>query len=490
MSAPTVTYPPTATSVQGQQLPQTVSHAYPSKYDKQPANLPSSRVHAPKSSNNQRVPVHTNLPTTVPSDLVPPATTWQASQHVPYTIHPTAWRTVSARGPAPFYPTEVTYQLPASNTLLTWESRHFRRQTEQRLVANVPSSVAERRAALGLPWYKRLVKVDLKRWNWWAILNFNVGSHALVYAAVCLFIPFFNTGNGVYEANTGWSSNFLAAVFWIAGCFCEIMALATVNDTGKWYTRPTPLLPSNKRKVDPHVYDCQYIDRLTPRSSFSVLVRRIDVWIVAFRLVGVLAFTVAAVAFSGAFTALTWADLVGAVFMMYVVAAVCFICAAWLTIAESCHGWMPLVNGSLSRSLGSVEWWANWLYFLGSWALLAYAICLWKQPDLLGQRFGPARPAIPYLIFAVLFTVMDWLHAVEQGERCEFEMGPNQQTEPATHALAGQQSVAAAGVAEPTVVGGVGYGMGASGVMVAEDSQVQDYRVDIRSPRHGGSVAA
>ena len=481
MSTPTVTYPPPAESAQGQQLPQTASYSYPSKYDKQPTNLPSSRQPGLKSAANHRVPVHTNLPTTVPSDLVPPTATWQVAQHVPYTIHPTAWRTVSSSGPAPFYPTEVVYQLPASGTLLSWESRPFRRQTEQSLLSNIPSSVAERRAALHLPWYKRLIKVDLRRWSWWAVLNFNIGSHALVYAGVCLFIDYFNTDNGVYEANTGWSSNFLAACFWLAACFCEIMALATENESGKWYTRPTPLLPRNQRKVDPHVYDCQYIDRITPRSSVGMLLRRIDVWIVALRLVGVLAFTVAAVAFSGAFTNLSWAAQIGAVFVMYIVAAACFLAAAILTLAECCHSWVPLRRGSLYQSITSLEWLSSVLYILGSLSLLAYAITLWKEPSLLDQRQGPA---IPYLIFACLFTVMDWLHAVEQGERCEFEMGPNQQTEPATHAMP-QQQLTANGVAETTVVGAP------NGTLVssAEESQANDYRVDIRSPRHLQTVA-
>ena len=468
-------------SKQDQVPSQAATFSYPNKYDTQPSNMPSSRQHAPKSSNNHRVPLHTNLPTTVPSDLVPPNATWQVSQHVPYTIHPTAWRTVSARGPAPFV-TEVVYQLPASGTLLTWESREFRRQTEQRLVANIPSSVAERRAALELPWYKRLLKVDLKRWNWWAILNFNVGSHALLYAAVCLFISYFNTDNGVYEANTGWSSNFLAACFWIAACFCEIMALATANESSKWYTRPSPLLPKNKRKVDPHVYDCQYIGRITPRNTVGMLLRRIDVWIVAFRLLGVLAFTVGTVAFTGAFTNLTWADLIGAVFIMYIVAGACFLVAAILSLAETCHGWVPLRHGSLLRSITSLEWVSCVLYVLGSLALIAYGITLWKMPDLLDQRQGPA---IPYIIFAALFTAMDWLHAVEQGERCEWEMGPNQQTEPATHAMYQQHQTAPTGVAETTVVSAPNGTVAG----LAEESQANDYRVDIRSPRHVQTAA-
>ena len=111
-------------------------------------------------------------------------------------------------------------------------------------------------------------------------------------------------------------------------------------------------------------------------------------------------------------------------------------------------------------------------------SLIAYAITLWKQPDLLDQRQGPA---IPYVIFAALFTVMDWFHAVEQGERCEFELGPNQQTE----AMLAQQQPTAAGVAEPTVLGVPNSGMGSA----AEESQAQDYRVDIRSPRHVKTVA-
>ena len=478
----TVTRPAATTSDPAKQPAQPATHVYSGKYDTQPSGLPSSRVHPPKSANNHRVPVHTSLPTTVPSDLVPPNTAWQVSQHVPHTIHPTSWRVVSARGPAPFTPTEVVYQLPASGTLLTFESREFRRQTEQQLVANVPSAVAERRAALTLPWYKRLIKIDIRRWNWWAILNFNIGSHALVYAAISLFIHYFNTGNGVYEANTGWSSIFLAAVFWLGGCFCEIMALATANETAKWYTRPTPLLPSHQRNIDQHVYDCQYIDRITPASTPAMLLRRIDVWIVAFRLLGVLAFTAASVAFSGAFTNLSWADLIGSVFLMYIVAGACFMFAAILSLAETSHSWLMLRHGSLYRSITSLEWVSCLLYLLGSLALLAYGITLWKEPSLLDQRRGPA---IPFIIFSVLFTLMDWLHAVEQGERCEFEMGPNQQTEPATHAMYGQQEMAPAGVAETTVVGAPNGT--ASGL--AEESQANDYRVDIRSPRHVQTVA-
>ena len=475
----TVAHPPAASSAQVEQPP---AFAYTNKFDKQPANLPSSCQRGVKSSHNHRVPVHTSLPTTVPSDLVPPHSAWQSSQHVPHCIHPSSWRVVSARGPAPFV-TEVVYQLPATGTLLSWESREYRRQTEQRLLANIPPSVAERRAALQLPWYKRVVKLDIRRWSWWAVLNSNVGSHALVYAAICMFINFFNTDNGVYEANTGWSSNFLAAIFWLGGCFCEIMALDTANEAAKWYTAPTPLLPKHQRLVDPHVYDCAYIDRLTPRNTVGMLLRRIDVWIVAFRLIAVLTFTVAAVAFSGSFTSLSWASQIGAVFLIYILSGACFLVAALLSLAEACHSWVPLRQRSLVRSATSLEWWSCVLFVLGSLALLAYGVALWKLPSLLDQRAGPA---IPYLLFAVLFTLMDWLHAIEQGERCQFELGPNQQTEPATHSLhQQQQQTAAPGVAEATVVGAPkGYAGGP-----AEESALHNHRVDIQAPQYAPSTA-
>ena len=73
------------------------------------------------------------------------------------------------------------------------------------------------------------------------------------------------------------------------------------------------------------------------------------------------------------------------------------------------------------------------LYILGSLSLLAYAIMLWKEPSLLDQRQGPA---IPYLIFAcALHRLWTGCTPSSKASDASSRWDPNQQTEPATHAM-------------------------------------------------------
>lgn len=290
---------------------------------------------------------------------------------------------------------------------------------------SVPADVQKRRNELRHHWWQRILSVHIKRWSWWAVLWFNVGSHIFIYAAVCLFIPFFNTDRGVYQANTGWSSNVLAVAFWLAANLCEIMAIRTARPASKWFQVPHPLLPWNKRKINPHVYDCAYVDNPTPSFNPFAVVWRVDIWIPMLRMIAVLAFLIETISYSGAFN-LTDTHRTDVVFVMGFLASGLFIITAYLSLAECCHQWIP-VKKSIYSSWTFLDYWINVLNLLASFALLAYFIDLWYQPDLLDQRQGPAYP---YLIMAVLFTASDWLQAIEQGEEFYFEQR-NIQTAPA-----------------------------------------------------------
>ena len=345
----------------------------------------------PTSAQSTPVPISATLPVTIPSDLIPASASWTASVANPFLIHPTTWTELSSTGPFPFT-TLVTYQLPQSGALATWEARRHRRQVEQ-FSANVPAAVEERRAALARPWWSRILRVHLKRWSWWAVLWFNVGSHALVYAAICLFIPYFNdNGRGIYQANTGWSSNVLAAIFWLAGSLFELAALLTEKPASKWYQVPRPMLSSNRKKVDPRVYDCAYVDDPTAQWKARAVLRRMDFWIILIRMAGFCAFVVATVAYSGAFT-LDHSTRIAFVFAAGIFAATMLLIGNYMSLAECCHQWAPVKRGmGLGASLRFMDWWINVLATLASLALLAYYIDLTCQPQLLDPAPGPGVP--------------------------------------------------------------------------------------------------
>ena len=325
---------------------------------------------------------------------------------------------MGSAGPWPFT-TQVTYRLP-SGVELSWESRKHRRQVEQDVVSDPGPAVKERRAALRNGWWQRALRIHAYRWSWWAVLWFNVGSHAFVYAAICLFIPYFNDSRSIFEANTGWSSQVLGVGFWLAGCLFEFMAVFTTSPASKWYQRPKPLLPSNRRKHDPFIYQDAYVSNMARPWTIRRCFDRMDLVIPVMRTIGTLLFLVATVAYSGSFT-LTSHQRIGLVFVCGIVGSVFLFISAYLGLVECCHRWLPF-QYPVVDSFRHLGWWTNVLTIFGSLALLAYYITLTVQPSLLDQRQGPAYP---YIVFAVLYTVSDWFQAVEQGELYRWELGPN-----------------------------------------------------------------
>ena len=456
VNGPTSSYPSTTSS-----LPPSKS-SYPT--------TASAALPTPTSSHSTPVPISSTLPTTVPSDLIPPSATWVPSTTIPTLLHPSTWTETSNAGPAPFT-SLLSYRLPSSNAEVTWEARKHRRQVEQLCVSNLPASVEAKRAERTRPWWNRLHLIHLKRWSWWAVLWYNVGSHALVYAAICLFIPYFNTDTGIYQANTGWSSNVLAAVFWLTGIVFEIMAAWSVRPVGKWYQVPKPLLKRNQRKVDPRVYDCAYVE--DPRSAWRMgaFGQRLEGWILTARLLGVLCFVIATVSYSGAFS-LTHGQRVGLVSVVGILCGSCLTIANYLSLAECCHQWLPVKRVGRS-SIHYLDWWANVLAVLASLAMLAYYIELTVQPDLLDQRQGPAYP---YIVMACLFTVSDWLQAIEQGEHFHYERATPAQpvaAAPMNAFAATAPAPAPASVPPPYT----------RPLKVVDDNSAGEHRLSIQSPR-------
>ena len=423
-------------------------------------------VSTPASHHTCPVPISSTLPTTVAPDLIPPSAQWVNSSSLPELIHPSTWREVSHSGPYPFT-TLIHYRLPQSQTDVTWESRKHRRQVEQESYPDALPAVAARRAALRRPWWHRILRVHLWRWSWWAVLWFNVGSHALLYAAICLFIPYFNTGTGVYQANTGWSSNVLAAAFWLAGSVFEIAAVCSVKPAGKWYQVPKPLLPSNRRKVDPRTYDCAYVDAPLAGVRTSGVWRRMDFWLCSTRLVAYLAFLVATIAYSGAFEPLTNAQRDGAVFAMGILAGVLLIVTSYLQMVECCHQWLPWKRAGSGATLTHIDWWHCIFSLVASFAFLAYYIDLTCQPELLDQRQGPAYP---YIVMAAFFTASDWMQAVEQGEHFVYERAT-----PSEPVAAAPMNAYAAKGAPPVPT--------RPAALAVDDSAEHEHRMAIQSPR-------
>ena len=425
----------------------------------------------PTYAHSTPVPISSTLPVYVPSDLIPPSATWVSSSTLPTLVHPSTWRETSHYGPAPFT-THITYRLPTSNSEVTWEERRHRRQVEQDSTADLSPSVQAKRAELARPWYKRVHLVHLKRWSWWAVLWYNVGSHALVYAAVCLFIDYFNTDTGIYQANTGWSSNVLAAVFWLAGILFEIMAAWTVKPAGKWYQVPRPLLKRNQRKVDPRVYDTAYVEDPRGAGGCGGSMQLLEVWILSSRLLGMLFFLVATVSYSGAFS-LSQGERIGLVSVCGILCGVFLLIANYLSMAECCHQWLPWKRAGLGSSFSHLDWWISALGITASLAMLAYYIDLTVQPALLDQKQGPA---IPYLIMAVCFTVSDWCQAIEQGDRFYWDRAT-----PAQPVAAAPMNAFAAttnGQAAPPVPP-----RHTRPALEVEDGSVPEHRLSIQSPR-------
>ena len=450
--------------------------AYPTTTLPSTSSYPSTAKPAlptPPSSHSTPVPISTTLPTTVPSDLIPPSSTWVTSSTLPTLLHPSTWRETSHAGPAPFT-SLLTYRLPTSNAEVTWEARKHRRQVDQECTADLPASVQAKREALRRPWWNRIHLIHLRRWSWWAVLWYNVGSHALVYAAICLFINYFNTDTGIYQANTGWSSNVLAAAFWLAGIVFEIMAAWTARPAGKWYQVPKPLLKRNQRKVDPRVYDCAYVH--DPRASSAWRMggfgQRLEGWILTARLLGIVCFVIATVSYSGAFS-LSQGQRVGLVSVVGILCGSCLTLASYLSLAECCHQWLPVKRVGRS-SIHYLDWWINVLALLASLAMLAYYITLTVQPDLLDQRQGPAYP---YIVMACLFTISDWLQAIEQGEHFYYDKAtPAQQVAAAPMNAFAVSALTAA----PSVVVSPPY---TRPLTVVEDSPAEEHRLSIQSPR-------
>ena len=110
------------------------------------------------------------------------------------------------------YPTHAKFHVsvddcaseaPADAIHTQWSSRRHRKQVAQRIVissANSGPSVDKLKHITvdhKLGTWTRIKQHHVHSMSWWSVLCWNIGSHAYIYAGVCMFIPFFDSDNYV-----------------------------------------------------------------------------------------------------------------------------------------------------------------------------------------------------------------------------------------------------------------------------------------------------